>query len=42
MKNIDHENISIFGSSNGSALVNQLLIEFKDESFKKQSVEFRN
>ena len=35
MKNIDHENISIFGSSNGSALVNQLLIEFKDESFKK-------
>ena len=35
MKNIDHENISIFGSSNGSALVNQLLIELKDESFKK-------
>ena len=35
MKNIEPENISIFGSSNGSALVNQLLIEFEDDSFKK-------
>ena len=35
MKNIDSENISIIGSSNGSALVNQLLIEFQDESLKK-------
>jgi len=35
MKNIEPENISIFGSSNGSALVNQLLIEFEDNSFKK-------
>ena len=35
MNNIDQKNISIFGSSNGSALVNQLLIELKDESFKK-------
>lgn len=35
MKNIDSENISIIGSSNGSALVNQLLIEFQDEALKK-------
>ena len=35
MKNIESENISIIGSSNGSALVNQLLIEFEDDAFKK-------
>ena len=34
-KNVDLENISIIGSSNGSALVNQLLIEFDEKSFKK-------
>ena len=35
MKNIESENISIIGSSNGSALVNQLLIESDEEAFKK-------
>jgi poly(3-hydroxybutyrate) depolymerase len=34
-KNIDIQDISIIGYSNGSALVNQLLIELKTESFKK-------
>jgi len=33
--NVDSENISILGSSNGSALVNQLLIEYDEPSFKK-------
>lgn len=34
-KNIDTQDISIVGYSNGSALINQLLIELKTESFKK-------
>lgn len=34
-KNVNAQNISIIGSSNGSALVNQLLIEFEKKSFKK-------
>ena len=34
-KNVDSETISIIGNSNGSALVNQLLIEFDEKSFKK-------
>ena len=34
-KNIDTQDISIIGYSNGSALINQLLIELKTESFKK-------
>jgi len=33
--NIDYQNISILGSSNGSALVNQLIIELDEPFFKK-------
>ena len=33
-ENIDTDQISIIGHSNGAALINQLLIEFESESFK--------
>ena len=40
LENVDEDNISIIGYSNGSALVNQLLIELQSEAFKKAVCEF--